>query len=126
MRALRVLDARGPLARSGSGGLQRVEGSPRRAVADCVQAYVELGTDAAVDQVDQLRLRKPRGAGAVQHLGGTAAERSVEEGFYAPEPEPVVAPSRAHAHALGVAQVGKGKVVRDAERQLAASMKSLQ
>ena len=121
-----MLDARAPLAPSACARLQRVECSPHRAVTDCVQAYVELGADAAVDHVDQLRLREPRGARAVQHLGGAAAERSVKKGLDAPEPKPDVAPSRAHSHALGVAQVGKGKVVRDAERQLAACMKSLQ
>src|SRR2546428_393993 len=63
---------------------------------------------------------------AVKGRGGGAAKRSVEERLDAQEPRPGIAPSRAHAHALGVTQVGKGKVLGDTQRELPAGVKPLQ
>src|SRR5258708_37659157 len=68
MHALRMLDARTPLAPCAPARLQGVKCSPYRAVTDCVEAYVELGADAALDHVDELTLREPHGSRAVQTL----------------------------------------------------------
>src|SRR6202030_409424 len=106
-------------------GRERVERSAHGAVADRVQAYVEVGVYASLQQVDELRLAQHLRAGTIEHLSRAAAERPVEERFHAPDPDPLVAPPGLDAEAFGVRQVGKRKVVRDAERQLAAAAEAL-
>src|SRR5450759_3814883 len=54
--ALRVLDARSPAVPCVAMWSQRVQRTPHRAVADRVQAHVELGASAPRDQVDEIRL----------------------------------------------------------------------
>src|SRR5580704_15299914 len=86
---LRVLDAWAPdwprLPMRG----QRVQCPPHGAIADRVEAHVELGASASLDHFDKVRLGQTRGTGAVEHFRGSAAQRPVEKRLHAPDPEPL-------------------------------------
>src|ERR1700693_870545 len=115
--ALRVLDARAPLLPRLAVRSERVKRSSNGAVANRVEAHVQLSSRALPDELDEVRLDQSRDTRAVEHLGGAAAERTVEERLDAPDAEPLVAPARTHAKAHRVRQVRGGEVVRDANRQ---------
>jgi len=70
LRVARCADPLAPMARRC--GCRASESSPNRAVADCMEADVELGAGAATIMSTSSHLPEPHGARAVQHLGGTA------------------------------------------------------
>src|SRR5450759_3085865 len=86
--ALRVLDARPPAAPRLPVRSERVERTAHGAVADRVQAHVELGASAPPDQVDEVRLDQTSRAGPIEHLRGAASQRSIQERLYAPDANP--------------------------------------
>ena len=121
-----MLDSRPPVAPRTGVRCQRVKGAPHGPVADGVQADVEPGSRAPVDDVRQIILAQPSSSRAVQHLRGPAAERAIEKCFDAPRPEPRVAPARTDSHALGVRQVPHRQVVGDSDLQPALGVEPLQ
>ena len=126
IHALRMLDARPPVAPRAGVRCQRVESASHGRVADGVQAHVEPGPRAPRDDVRQIFLAQPSGSGAIQHLRGPAAERAVEEGFDAPHPQPRVAPAGADSHPLRMRQVSHRQVVGHPYLQPALRVEPLQ
>ena len=126
VHALRVLDARPPHRPGVAVRRQRVQGAAHGAVADRVEAHVQLGACAALDQVDQVWLREANRARAVEHLSGAAAQRSVEERLHPPDAQPLIAPSRTHPHPFGVGEIRDRHVVGHPDRQWFLDANSLQ
>src|SRR6267378_5917663 len=105
IHALGMLDARSPEAPGSMLRRQSVEGATDRAVADRVQADIQLRMRAALEHFDEVGLCETRGAGPIEHLRSAAAERTVEKSLHSPDAQPRIAPTRSDAHALGMVEI---------------------